>query len=120
MPCNTLFVRFAAFWLLLGYSCSTVLAASHARPTITLALLGALSSAVRGWISYDPQGEATMTHYTMERNFIAACGCTADSTHYPTAGMLLPPLSPVLFLMASTLGSVKPDGLRLKRLLRTW
>jgi hypothetical protein len=27
-----------------------------------------------------------MTHYTMDRNFIASCGCTADSTHYPTAG----------------------------------
>lgn len=28
-----------------------------------------------------------MTHYTLPENYVAACGCTADSTHYPTAAM---------------------------------
>ena len=28
-----------------------------------------------------------MTHYTLPENFIAACGCTAASTHYPTAAL---------------------------------
>lgn len=28
-----------------------------------------------------------MTHYTLPENYIASCGCTAASTHYPTAAM---------------------------------
>lgn len=28
-----------------------------------------------------------MTHYTMPEDYIASCGCTARSTHYPTAAM---------------------------------
>lgn len=39
------------------------------------------------WIDYPPNGHATLTHYTLPENYIAACGCTADSTHYPTAAM---------------------------------
>ncbi|KAI0733159.1 RlpA-like double-psi beta-barrel-protein domain-containing protein-containing protein [Fomitopsis betulina] len=39
------------------------------------------------WISYPSSGHATMTHYTLPENWIAACGCTANSTHYPTAAM---------------------------------
>lgn len=39
------------------------------------------------WINYPPSGYATMTHYTLPENWIAACGCTANSTHYPTAAM---------------------------------
>jgi hypothetical protein len=39
-----------------------------------------------GWLNYSLTGEATMTHYTMDRGFIAACGCTGGSTYYPTAG----------------------------------
>lgn len=46
-----------------------------------LATLGA------AWIQYPPSGTATMTHYTLPQDFIAACGCTAKSTHYPTAAM---------------------------------
>ncbi|KAJ7446227.1 RlpA-like double-psi beta-barrel-protein domain-containing protein-containing protein [Mycena galericulata] len=38
------------------------------------------------WIVYPPDGTATMTHYTIPSGFIAACGCTGDST-YPTAAM---------------------------------
>lgn len=41
------------------------------------------------WIDYAETGEATMTHYTMELGFVAACGCTGDSTYYPTAGALV-------------------------------
>ncbi|KAF9222715.1 hypothetical protein BS17DRAFT_707899 [Gyrodon lividus] len=39
------------------------------------------------WIQYPPDGYATMTHYTLPQGFIAACGCTPDSTDYPTAAM---------------------------------
>ncbi|KIJ19059.1 hypothetical protein PAXINDRAFT_70510 [Paxillus involutus ATCC 200175] len=39
------------------------------------------------WIQYSPDGYATMTHYTIPQGFIAACGCTGDSTDYPTAAM---------------------------------
>jgi len=28
-----------------------------------------------------------MTHYTLPLDFVAACGCTAGSTHYPTAAL---------------------------------
>lgn len=28
-----------------------------------------------------------MTHYTIPLDFIASCGCTAASTHYPTAAL---------------------------------
>ncbi|KAJ7680491.1 RlpA-like double-psi beta-barrel-protein domain-containing protein-containing protein [Mycena polygramma] len=39
------------------------------------------------WIDYPADGTATMTHYTIPDGFIAACGCTGDSTKYPTAAM---------------------------------
>jgi len=39
------------------------------------------------WIEYSPDGYATMTHYTLPPNFVAACGCTPSSTDYPTAAM---------------------------------
>lgn len=39
------------------------------------------------WIEYPPTGIATMTHYTLPLNYIASCGCTGESTHYPTAAM---------------------------------
>ncbi|KAH7888486.1 RlpA-like double-psi beta-barrel-protein domain-containing protein-containing protein [Phlebopus sp. FC_14] len=39
------------------------------------------------WIQYPPSGYATMTHYTLPQGFIAACGCTPNSTNYPTAAM---------------------------------
>ncbi|KAG1748974.1 RlpA-like double-psi beta-barrel-protein domain-containing protein-containing protein [Suillus paluster] len=39
------------------------------------------------WIDYSADGYATMTHYSLPENFIAACGCTTTSTNYPTAAM---------------------------------
>ena len=39
------------------------------------------------WLQYDSTGTATMTHYTLPENYIAACGCTAKNTHYPTVAM---------------------------------
>ncbi|OJA13034.1 hypothetical protein AZE42_04395 [Rhizopogon vesiculosus] len=39
------------------------------------------------WIDYSPDGYATMTHYTLPEDFIAACGCTPSSTDHPTAAM---------------------------------
>jgi len=36
---------------------------------------------------YPSTGFATMTHYDLPTNFVASCGCTADSTHYPTAAL---------------------------------
>ncbi|EKM54536.1 uncharacterized protein PHACADRAFT_258456 [Phanerochaete carnosa HHB-10118-sp] len=52
--------------------------------TLTLAWI---PTALAQWLQYPPSGTATMTHYTLPDNYIAACGCTADSTHYPTAAM---------------------------------
>lgn len=45
--------------------------------TTVLCLLS-LASATE-WIQYPANGFATMTHYTMPNNFVASCGCTADS-----------------------------------------
>ncbi|KAF8482653.1 RlpA-like double-psi beta-barrel-protein domain-containing protein-containing protein [Russula ochroleuca] len=39
------------------------------------------------WLQYPASGIATMTHYTLPENDIASCGCTAESTHYPTAAL---------------------------------
>ncbi|KAI0069397.1 hypothetical protein K474DRAFT_1556040, partial [Panus rudis PR-1116 ss-1] len=41
----------------------------------------------QAWIQYASSGMATMTHYTIPQDYIAACGCTGASTHYPTAAM---------------------------------
>ncbi|KAG9007048.1 hypothetical protein FRB94_014712 [Tulasnella sp. JGI-2019a] len=37
--------------------------------------------------TYPDNGWATMTHYDLPKDYIAACGCTAQSTHYPTAAL---------------------------------
>ncbi|KAF9793165.1 RlpA-like double-psi beta-barrel-protein domain-containing protein-containing protein [Thelephora terrestris] len=42
---------------------------------------------VYAWINYPPDGTATMTHYDLPKDYIAACGCTGKSTHYPTAAL---------------------------------
>ncbi|TFK73895.1 hypothetical protein BDN72DRAFT_834220 [Pluteus cervinus] len=39
------------------------------------------------WIDYPPDGLATLTHYTIPQDFVASCGCTPASTHYPTAAL---------------------------------
>ncbi|KAH8107247.1 RlpA-like double-psi beta-barrel-protein domain-containing protein-containing protein [Cristinia sonorae] len=50
-------------------------------------LLTTLAIPVHSWIQYPSDGTATMTHYTIPKDYIAACGCTGASTHYPTAAM---------------------------------
>jgi hypothetical protein len=45
------------------------------------------SAAAAQWISYPPAGLASLTHYQLPTDYIAACGCVADSTHYPTAAL---------------------------------
>ncbi|KAF7361749.1 Expansin-like EG45 domain-containing protein [Mycena venus] len=47
----------------------------------------AADSAPGAWIDYAANGNATMTHYTIPDGYIAACGCTGESTEYPTAAM---------------------------------
>ncbi|KAJ3527123.1 hypothetical protein NM688_g8171 [Phlebia brevispora] len=54
---------------------------------LSLAIFLSIIRHSQAWIQYAPTGTATMTHYTLPLNYIAACGCTADSTHYPTAAM---------------------------------
>jgi hypothetical protein len=39
------------------------------------------------WIDYPSSGLATLTHYTLPTDYIASCGCTPASTHYPTAAL---------------------------------
>ena len=42
---------------------------------------------VAAWINYPPTGSATLTHYDLPRDYVASCGCTPASTHYPTAAL---------------------------------
>ena len=51
----------------------------------SILLLG--TQAIAQWIDYDDNGNATLTHYTLPYNYVAACGCTPSSTHYPTAAL---------------------------------
>jgi hypothetical protein len=39
------------------------------------------------WIQYPDAGTATMTHYSLPQNYVASCGCTGESTHFPTAAL---------------------------------
>jgi len=39
------------------------------------------------YIDYPDFGPASLTHYDLPTNFVAACGCTPESTHYPTAAL---------------------------------
>ncbi|KAF8488413.1 RlpA-like double-psi beta-barrel-protein domain-containing protein-containing protein [Gautieria morchelliformis] len=52
-----------------------------------LALLVLLSYADNEPWQYPPSGFATMTHYDLPRDYVASCGCTPASTHYPTAAL---------------------------------
>ncbi|KAH7919735.1 hypothetical protein BV22DRAFT_1022481 [Leucogyrophana mollusca] len=55
---------------------------------VYLVLLAYLPAAcATEWIQYPADGFATMTHYELPPNFIAACGCTTSSTNFPTAAM---------------------------------
>ncbi|KAF9469943.1 RlpA-like double-psi beta-barrel-protein domain-containing protein-containing protein [Collybia nuda] len=42
---------------------------------------------ITAWINYPADGFATITHYEIPRDYIASCGCTPSSTHYPTAAL---------------------------------
>ncbi|KAF8070599.1 RlpA-like double-psi beta-barrel-protein domain-containing protein-containing protein [Lyophyllum atratum] len=42
---------------------------------------------VNAWIDYPANSFATLTHYEIPRDFVAACGCVPSSTHYPTAAL---------------------------------
>ena len=55
------------------------------RPIFFLGLLR--DQAIAQWIEYADSGPASLTHYTLPLNFVAACGCTPESTHYPTAAL---------------------------------
>jgi len=52
-----------------------------------LALLPFLSFADNQTYQYPSLGFATMTHYGLPQDFVASCGCTPASTHYPTAAL---------------------------------
>src|SRR6267154_571104 len=39
------------------------------------------------WLQYPQSGTATLTYYTLPEDDVASCGCTAKSTHYPTAAL---------------------------------
>ncbi|KAG9316281.1 RlpA-like double-psi beta-barrel-protein domain-containing protein-containing protein [Chiua virens] len=62
------------------YQCSRILSFF-----VFLSFLPAIQASA--WIQYPPSGHATMTHYTLPLGFIAACGCTPNSTYYPTAAL---------------------------------
>lgn len=55
--------------------------------TLLCAVLLLLGTVSGQWIDYPDSGIATMTHYTLPSDFIASCGCTASSTHFPTAAL---------------------------------
>jgi hypothetical protein len=46
---------------------------------IYVAVLYLFSLASAQWIQYPANGFASMTHYTMPNDFVAACGCTPAS-----------------------------------------
>ncbi|KZT38852.1 hypothetical protein SISSUDRAFT_712798 [Sistotremastrum suecicum HHB10207 ss-3] len=45
------------------------------------------SALVAAYYQVPPTGYASMTHYDLPLNDIAACGCTGASTHFPTAAI---------------------------------
>jgi hypothetical protein len=60
---------------------------NHAITVIPFIFSPLLVCAATQWIQYPNSGVATMTHYTLPEDYIASCGCTARSTHYPTAAL---------------------------------
>jgi len=61
--------------------------ASSAVSLFVLALDLVSFALASSWIQYPPDGLATMTHYDLPRDYIAACACNGPSTHYPTAAL---------------------------------
>jgi len=57
-------------------------------PLTTLGLVLLVLVVVQAqWIEYPANGFASMTHYSLPLDFVAACGCIPASTHFPTAAM---------------------------------
>ncbi|KAE9411283.1 hypothetical protein BT96DRAFT_961244 [Gymnopus androsaceus JB14] len=54
---------------------------------IFLLLFGQVLATSSPWIQYPSFGYATLTHYSLPLDFVASCGCTGESTHYPTAAL---------------------------------
>ncbi|TDL25923.1 hypothetical protein BD410DRAFT_783914 [Rickenella mellea] len=54
---------------------------------VCLLLLLLSATLVHAWIQYPPNGFATMTHYSLPQDYVASCGCTPSSTHFPTAAL---------------------------------
>ncbi|KAF8441618.1 RlpA-like double-psi beta-barrel-protein domain-containing protein-containing protein [Boletus edulis BED1] len=67
-------------------SCAIDLSSIYSRILSFLVFLSFLPT-TQAWIQYPPSGHATMTHYSLPTGFIAACGCTPNSTYYPTAAL---------------------------------
>jgi len=47
----------------------------------------ALVAQVAAYWTYPDDGWATMTHYDLPKDYVASCGCTGESTHYPTVAL---------------------------------
>ncbi|KAL1760651.1 RlpA-like double-psi beta-barrel-protein domain-containing protein-containing protein [Schizophyllum commune] len=54
---------------------------------LVLSALAARVVNASDWIDYPNNGEATMTHYDLPKDYIASCGCVGGSTKYPTAAL---------------------------------
>jgi len=50
-------------------------------------LLFSVQAFASDWIDYANNGFASLSHYTIALGDVAACGCTGESTHYPTAAL---------------------------------
>lgn len=70
-------------------SCALSLPSVYSRILSFFVFLSFLPATIQAseWIQYPPSGHATMTHYSLPTGFIAACGCTPNSTYYPTAAL---------------------------------
>jgi hypothetical protein len=55
--------------------------------TVILFIFSPLIVCASQWIQYPQSGIATLTYYTLPEDDVASCGCTAKSTHYPTAAL---------------------------------
>ncbi len=55
--------------------------------TLILFLFSPLFVCASQWIQYPESGVATMTHYTLPQDDVVSCGCTGESTHYPTSAL---------------------------------
>jgi hypothetical protein len=81
---------FLFYFILLEFEINQILSflpfMSHSIPLILFLFFPLFVSATQ-WLQYPDSGIATLTHYTLPENDIASCGCTAESTHHPTAAL---------------------------------